>query len=266
VRFLSELRVMANMITDSMLSLFWLFTLLSMLIYVFAIVLTMGATEYLDEHKDGLIEERYGTLFDTMYTLFQAMSGGVSWGDVTTPLKRVGSPYFIVSLVFIFFCIFSVLNIVTGVFVDGAIELAKHDRSMLIKKEAQSREASAAHLREILKEMDSNADATISRQEFSRSLQHEHIKQYMDAMSVDTAEAEVLFILLDRDGDGIVDIDEFIEGMQRIKGEAKSFDVHMLMQANRKVLRVCSRVCDLLMEHFGAQAINTASPLLHSNL
>merc|ERR1711908_24696 len=47
LRFMAELRVMANMIINSMMSLFWLFTLLAAMIYMFAIVLTQGATDYL---------------------------------------------------------------------------------------------------------------------------------------------------------------------------------------------------------------------------
>mmetsp|Transcript_77107 Transcript_77107/g.204665 ORF Transcript_77107/g.204665 Transcript_77107/m.204665 type:complete len:291 (-) Transcript_77107:17-889(-) len=249
VRFLSELRVMAHMIANSMMSLFWLFTLLLILIYVFAIILTQGATDFLKTSSDAVIEHRYGTLFTTMYTLFQAMSGGVSWGDITTPLQSVGSFYFAFSLVYIFFCIFSVLNIVTGVFVDGAIELAKQDRSMIIQKQAQAREASANHLMELLKDMDADGNDVLSSDEFFKALVREDIVQYLDALSVDPTEAELLFMLLDKDCDGEVSITEFVEGMQRLKGEAKSFDVHMMMHANRQVLHMCSGVFDWLGEN-----------------
>jgi len=249
IRMFRILRVMAHMIANSLGSLFWLFTLLMILIYVFSIILTQGATEYLRTSSDAAIEDRYGSLFTTMYTLFQAMCGGVSWGDVTTPLQRVGGFYFAVSLVYIFFCIFSVLNIVTGVFVDGAIELARQDRSMLVVKQAQSREASASHLIEVLRDMDTDANDSISKHEFYSALQREDIVQYMDALSVDSTEAELLFHLLDKDGDGEVDIPEFVDGMQRLKGEAKSFDLHMMMHSNRQVLRMCSVLLDWLGEN-----------------
>eukprot|EP00409_Alexandrium_fundyense_P000988 CAMPEP_0185907888 /NCGR_PEP_ID=MMETSP0196C-20130402/7831_1 /TAXON_ID=2932 /ORGANISM="Alexandrium fundyense, Strain CCMP1719" /LENGTH=45 /DNA_ID= /DNA_START= /DNA_END= /DNA_ORIENTATION= len=45
------------MILKSMLSLFWLFVLLLMLIYVFSILLTMGATEYLQSASDYVLTE-----------------------------------------------------------------------------------------------------------------------------------------------------------------------------------------------------------------
>lgn len=246
VRFLSELRVMAHMIQHSLMSLFWLFSLLTILIYIFSIVLTQGATEFLKYDEDPVVLERYGSLFRTMYTLFQAMAGGVSWGDVTTPLMRVGMFYFAVALVYVFFSIFSVLNIVTGVFVDGAIELAKQDRSMIVTKKLQSREASAQHLVELLREMDTDGDDTLSQEEFNNSLGRKDVAEYLDALSVDAAEAELLFMLLDKDGDGTVDIEEFVGGMQRLQGEAKSFDIHLLLHANRQVLYMCSGLLDMV--------------------
>merc|ERR1719382_1534194 len=49
VRFLAQLRIMTHMIVSSMMSLFWIFVILAALIYVFAIILTQGATEYLQQ-------------------------------------------------------------------------------------------------------------------------------------------------------------------------------------------------------------------------
>lgn len=251
VRFLSELRVMAHMIQHSMMSLFWLFSLLTILIYIFSIVLTQGATEFLKHENDEVVAERYGTLFTTMYTLFQAMSGGVSWGDVTTPLMKVGKFYFLIAMVYVFFSIFSVLNIVTGVFVDGAIELAKQDRSMIVTKRIQSRDASAQHLAELLREMDTDGNDTLTQEEFKASLERKDVAEYLDALSVDSTEAELLFMLLDKDGDGCVDIEEFVAGMQKLQGEAKSFDIHLLMHANRQVLYMCSGMLDLVRQARG---------------
>merc|ERR1712232_146910 len=44
-------------------------------------------------------------------------------------------------------------------------------------------------------------------------------------------DARSLFDLLDKDSSGEVDIDEFCEGCLRLKGEAKSFDIHRVNKA-----------------------------------
>jgi len=248
LRFLGELRVMAKMIVSSLLSLFWLMTLLLALIYVVAIVLTQGVTDYLQEAEppiiSGVVHDKYGSLFKTMWTLFKAMSGGVSWGEVSDPLQRVGTAYFVAFGIYIFFALFSVLNIVTGVFVDGAIELAKRDRDMIVQKQHQSKAAYTHHMQVLLQELDANGDGIITREEFDFAMNQPEIQDYMEALHLDADVCKLLFRLLEEAGAGAVDIDDFMDGMRRLSGEAKSADIHMMMLQNRQVLRLCGHLMD----------------------
>merc|ERR1719162_1518489 len=108
-------------------------------IYMVAVVLTQGATDYLkdanvstmtDEFKE--VQNMYGSLFSTMYTLFQCMSGGVSWGSASQPMRGPGWLLEAIVIGYVFFMVFAVTNIVNGVFVDGAIELARRDRTTML--------------------------------------------------------------------------------------------------------------------------------------
>jgi len=243
VNKLGELRVMAMMIVHSLQSLFWLFWLLVLLLYIAATILTQGATEYLrfgaglgaDQGDD--VQEAYGSLFRTMYTLFLAMSGGVSWGEVAAPMARVHTAFFVIFLIYIFFTLFSVLNIVTGVFVDSAIQAAQRDRGVLMEKQRQAALSTKQHVLSLLEEIDTDKTGIISRDELTQSLESDNVKDYFNALSIDTDNVAQLMDLLDADGDGAIDISEFVDGCQRLKGEAKSFDIHMLMMQNRQVLK-----------------------------
>merc|ERR1719203_1443463 len=148
------------MIVHSMVSLFWLLCLLVALLYTVAIILTQGCNDYLFP-KDGTagelfepIDQAYGTLFKTMYTLFKSMTSGVSWGEMADLLLPVGHVYFIVFVIYIFFTLFSVLNIVTGVFVDSAIQIAQRDRGVLREKNKRSKDATTTHLLQLLQDLD----------------------------------------------------------------------------------------------------------------
>lgn len=257
VRFLGELRVMVRMIIQSTFSLFWLLVLLATLMYVFAILLTQGATTYLTTPPEGgvigdepsnakAVRDAYGSLFLSMYTLFKAMTDGMSWHIAADALESVGFFYFVLFLGYIFFTLFSVLNIVTGVFVDGAIQLANEDRSLLIKKETCARVAQASHLMDLLAEMDTDESGTITLSEFEASMRDPKIEQFMAALQVDHTQAQELFNLLDTDGSGSIDIDEFVEGMQRIRGEAKSLDIHLLRNGVRMMHRTLYDLIDCI--------------------
>merc|ERR1719401_2306625 len=101
-----------------------------------------------------------------MYSLFLSMTGGRNWGEIANIIAYAGFAYGGLVALYVFINLFSVLNIVTGVFVDGAIELAKRDRSMMVDKQSQIREASLNHLVALLTEMDDDCDGIISKDEF----------------------------------------------------------------------------------------------------
>ena len=57
-----------------------------------------------------------------------------------------------------------------GVFVDGAIQLANEDRSVMMKKEAYARENSATHLMDLLEQIDEDGSGTISKDELENQI------------------------------------------------------------------------------------------------
>merc|ERR1719401_2250698 len=101
-----------------------------------------------------------------MYSLFLSMTGGRNWGEIANIIAYAGFAYGGLVALYVFINLFSVLNIVTGVFVDGAIELAKRDRSMMVDKQQKIREASVQHLVMLLTEIDADGDGHITREEF----------------------------------------------------------------------------------------------------
>merc|ERR1719337_480346 len=100
-----------------------------MILYIVAVVLTDGATTwrrsvegsqtFTDDSKEAAVEKMYGSLHLTIYTLLSSMTGGMNWRTAADPLLVYSHFYFVMFLFFIVFALFSVMNIVTGVFVDG---------------------------------------------------------------------------------------------------------------------------------------------------
>merc|ERR1711870_53852 len=101
--------------------------------------------------------------------------------------------------------LFSVLNIITGVFVDGAVEMAKRDRQLMVEKQAKAREAYAVHWLHLLQDMDRSGDGVISEAEFLASMERQDVTEFLEALNIGTDDAANIFTLLDRNGDGLVD-------------------------------------------------------------
>jgi len=236
VALFAELRVVAAMIAGSFRSLAWLLCILLAMAYCFALIITQGAATYFnDVAASGIIPEDYkqvraafGGVLTSMYSLLLAMTGGRDWGELSSLIGNAGMFYSAVLTLFVFVNLFSVLNIVTGVFVDGAIELAKRDRSMMIEKQNNSRAAIRKHLVALLSQLDHNGDGALSKDEFFSAMAQAEVQDFMDALGIDPDNAVEVFLLLDEDGDGMVTLQEFVVGMERIRGESKSIDIQML--------------------------------------
>jgi len=266
-RFFVELRVMVVMILLSLRSLFWLGVLLSAMMYLLAICFTQGFSDYWYnpsfKSKNPVVQRHYGSLSRSIYSLFKSMSGGQSWGELSDALMEVDAIMPILFLMYIFFTIFSVLNIVTGVFVEGAIENAKQERDMAVERGRKEREAYCVQVRRLLEEIDQDNSGTITMKELEMCLQSETMKAYFAALDISIGETQQLFALLDQDQSGTVEVDEFVEGCFKLKGEAKSIDIHMLLLDNRSITR---RILELtaLTEQQASEIIKRTEKAMNS--
>lgn len=239
-RFFIKIRIMASMILGSMASLFWLFVLLFGVIYVFAIVITKGAADWLlpaQADNANLFDASYarvqlswGSVPKAMYTLLMSITGGVSWGEPAGDAQPLGLPYFACFLFFIFFCFFSVLNIVTGLFVDGAIQQASNDRASVQQRAEIKKKQTMNSILEVLREIDVDNSHFISKEEWYNALKDDSIVPMLDSLEITTTDAEHLWNLLDRNSDGVIEIHEFVEGMSKFKGAATGIDMHMVLK------------------------------------
>merc|ERR1712232_679468 len=67
----------------------------------------------------------WGCLGAALSTLFMSISGGARWHDALRPLNEIGPVAVVVFYAYITFTYFAVLNVVTGVFCQSAMESAQ---------------------------------------------------------------------------------------------------------------------------------------------
>merc|ERR1712048_1165414 len=103
------------------------------------------------------------------------MLGGVSWGEVSDPLNHMAwnlsAPFYF----YIFFTMLAVLNIITGVFVDNAVETAKTQREFLVQKEMELKDKFMVEMRDLFVAMDVDGSGTLTVDELRFYFQDEHV-------------------------------------------------------------------------------------------
>merc|ERR1711957_882902 len=131
-------------------------------------------------------------------------------------------------LVFIAFATLALLNVVTAVFVETAMQRSQNDRELLVQQEMEQKLEFVETVQRVFMELDGNASGTITLDEFEKQIQDETVLTFLSTLELDIDQVRTLLTLLDVDRNGEVDIDEFIGGCLRLKGGAKSLDMAIL--------------------------------------
>eukprot|EP00929_Paragymnodinium_shiwhaense_P108861 TRINITY_DN75208_c0_g1_i1.p1 TRINITY_DN75208_c0_g1~~TRINITY_DN75208_c0_g1_i1.p1 ORF type:complete len:930 (-),score=205.63 TRINITY_DN75208_c0_g1_i1:128-2917(-) len=263
LRIFRQLRVLINAIVNTMRSCLCTLWLLCVIIYMFSTTLTQAvndarASMVHDEVQRALLDEEglkkfYGSLFRSTYTLFQTMSGGVSWIECAQPLSDVHSAYVFLFLVFVFFVNFAVLNVVTGIFCQSAIESAQQDNEEVLEVQLSLKRLYIEKLQDLFEEIDQEDDGYITLQEFEEKLQDKRLTAYLSTLDLDVDQAWTLFKLIDREERGAVSIDEFVDGCLRLRGAARGIDLNKMMYENRWIRHKLSRFMKYVEAEFYAQ-------------
>ncbi|CAK0829525.1 unnamed protein product [Prorocentrum cordatum] len=112
-RQLKPLRLLLHSLYCAGKSVFWALLLLFTIVYSFGVILTQAVTEHTDAGtrvEDEFLISYYGNLYRSMLSLWWAVSGGISWYELTDPLERTGnavwSLLFLAYIAFVYFFIF----------------------------------------------------------------------------------------------------------------------------------------------------------------
>jgi len=277
LKFFRELRFFFSCIITSMRSLVWVLVVLMLMFYVFGLSLCQGTVDFLDgDEWDSSTHEKlrhhFADLGSSLLTLYEAMAGGISWGELIDALSPLSWHYSAIFLCFTSLTILAVLNIVTGVFVQTALERAQSDRDTLIQEVITHKDNYLQKIGHIFREVDVDGSGSITLQEFRDAMEDDRMEAYLDALGIRIEDVDVLFHLLDRDGGGYIDVVEFLGGCLKMRGDAKGLDIAIVqfqakwLMYNMGQLVGCLSRCEALKDGFESEVSPCLSDRCSSNL
>eukprot|EP00927_Polykrikos_kofoidii_P062535 TRINITY_DN5734_c0_g1_i1.p1 TRINITY_DN5734_c0_g1~~TRINITY_DN5734_c0_g1_i1.p1 ORF type:complete len:658 (-),score=71.51 TRINITY_DN5734_c0_g1_i1:185-2101(-) len=234
--FLPQVRVVFSTIVSSLDSLFWLCILVTCVIYGFAITLTAGVGRFVNQQVDVSdtlmidLRRQFGSVIRSTYTLFMAVSGGVSWGEPASLMLEVGPSYFAVYIIYISLMLFSVLNILTGFFVDSAIQLMQRDRDLCTTRALAKNKHLLDDMRELLELMDVDKSGSVSWEEWLLALESSQACTLMSVLGLDVDEGLQMFELLDNDCSGVLSVEELLTSLVRVNSTATALQLDMVLR------------------------------------
>jgi len=252
MRFVKSLRLMLIQMLASMWHLVWIAFFLIFILYSSAIFFMSGITEAYPsagEDMQALMHEYYGSVLETMLSLFMSVSGGDDWANRMQPFRSTMPMYLVGFVIFILAMLFGMLNIFVAAFCECAAEASRRDRDAIVEHELCRAQTIAADIKGFFMEADKDVSGCVSAAELHTHLQNDRMKAFFASLEIDVTQAEDLFFLLDTDDSGSIKLDEFLGGCMRLRGAASSMDVNLLLWESEKLmcqvsefaLQVCTR-------------------------
>merc|ERR1719473_658126 len=134
-------------------------------------------------------------------------------------------PY--LSLYFIFFItvsVFVLMNLITAVIVENAFSIAKDDEEMKAKQVEKKNQEEIKGLALMFKDLDEDQSGELNKREFENALTKPKFLNKLKLLDMKKDDCMEVWDLLD-DGDGLLTVEEFTNGLRRMKAGARSKDI-----------------------------------------
>ncbi|CAE7763345.1 ANK1 [Symbiodinium pilosum] len=168
-----------------------------------------------------------------------SIAGGVSWEGVLLPLRHISEAWIWTTcfIIYISFTYFAVLNVVTAVFCNSAIESAQNDHATVVQNMLDNKESHLKKLRALFSKFDIQENGGITYGMFEEKLDSPAVREYFETLGLDVWDSWSFFKLLDQDGGGLVEVEEFFMGCLRFSGQARAMDVGKIIQDQGWIIR-----------------------------
>jgi len=170
----------------------------------------------------------YGTFWRAIITMFEITFA--NWAPTCRLLiDNISESFGIFFLLHRCVVGFAMLSVIQAVFIQQTMKSAQSDEDFMVQQKAREKEVHANRLQSLFRKLDTSGDGVLSWPEFNSMLTDNNMRLFMNTLGVDAYDLELLFRMLE-DGDGNINSDEFVEGMQRMKGPAQSLDMVNLLK------------------------------------
>lgn len=234
VEHLASLQMLLKGLAAGFRTLCWAWLVLRFATVSGALLLLGLITSEMDQFGEMVSERLFG---DGLWALLEIMWGAMDGVDVDTEylLNGVfGAPVSIFLAAYKYFLGFAFLEIIAAVLVRIAMELYAKEEADAEAEKAKTQDAYRESLIELFEDINSSGTGRISFAELSELVQRPELQNRLEQLEINTRDISCLFWMLD-DGDSEISLEEFEDGIWRLKGPARNFD---LAKLEREVLKL----------------------------
>eukprot|EP00435_Cladocopium_sp_Y103_P035386 s836_g9.t1 len=242
VRFFRSLRVLISSIIHTLRSVIWALTLLTLIMYTFAILFTYCYTDFVHNNPNKLedaerLRRYFGSVPVSVLNLFAAISDGISWTLMSAPLYDAGWFWLALFVSYIALATFADSCSHTELANSLGLSIAEFPEEMVIEAQLKSKKMYTDQVRTLFHLMDEDQSGELTAHAFEEHINEPQVAAYFRALDMDLNNAWKLFTLLDPDNSGTIDLTEFVEGCLKLRGPATRLDMEMVLSVARNTAK-----------------------------
>merc|ERR1719330_251397 len=224
----SKVRVLIGTVASSFSALFFSMLFLFILMFLAACFVSQMLQSHLeDTHLDldtqRRLWERFGTSTRSFWSMFEVTLGSQGTSP-TQKLVEVHWGFCLFFLLYVSGVVFAVICVIQALFLKDTLEVAANDADAMVQEGLQHRSETIHKLEQVFLAADTSCDGVLSRQEFEDLMSIPQVQGFLALLDLDIGEATTLFNVLN-DGDSYLDYGEFVQGVMKLKGQARAMDV-----------------------------------------
>lgn len=262
MRLFSQLRLISAALLKSFGNFIWAVVAILAMTFMFSVVFVSATAEYIRHAATGddnanLVERYFHSVPMAVVTLFMSVMGGLNWEDLLRMFLDISSLHACFFIFYVLFAMLVVLNIITGIFVNDAKDIASLDREVLIQCELERDRKILRDLRSLFQELDTQRVGIITRAQFNSQVVKEPARSRLAMIGLSVEDADAFFRLLDVGNCSELQLEEFIIGCLRLRGKTADARTELMLQeAHLQRTKLISRVEGL------AEAVLSISTLI----
>mmetsp|Transcript_38073 Transcript_38073/g.101455 ORF Transcript_38073/g.101455 Transcript_38073/m.101455 type:complete len:695 (-) Transcript_38073:232-2316(-) len=251
---LYPLRLLLLACKNSWAAVCWSSFLLFVLFLVFGTIFVGGAKTYVDDatFTDPVVADirvHFGSMPIAMLSLFLSFLGEAEFRGIIELLAVMSFWYCALYLVFVLFMNLAIANVIAGLFVADAMEMASQDRELRERGEVLRARKNMDILSTLFGEIDTTGAGVLYRSDFRKQLQRPEVQALFSHFQFDIIDVDSFFTFLDVDGTGTVSIEEFVVGCLRMNGKSNAIDMEMSIHETKRTVKRLAQDLEEMQEH-----------------
>ncbi|CAE7221746.1 Scn10a [Symbiodinium sp. CCMP2456] len=227
------LYILTTALRGSVTVLLWSFLMLFLLQLMFALFLQRVVSDSIESNiaSEVLVAESnelflyFGTCSRCLLTMFEITLG--NWPPVARLLQdHVSEAFTAFSIIHKITIGYALIAVINGVFLKETFQAADNDDKIMMRNTEKKRHQHIKKMKSLFEAADETGDGVLDREEFIQVMTDPEIVNWLAAMDLHISDPNMVFDMVQEDG-GIT-AEQLVKGVSRLKGSARSTDLHLL--------------------------------------